>query len=78
MKIYVPENSLEAYKSTSPWNKYTIVSLTAKPEVNFTANVKNTNTIELSWDNIYPDSYNIYQNDNLKLLNDPKTGSYKE
>ena len=65
MKIYVPENSLEAYKSTSPWNKYTIVSLTAKPEVNFTANVKNTNTIELSWDNIYPDSYNIYQNDSL-------------
>ena len=73
MIIYVPEVSLEDYKATSPWNEFTILSLNEGPR-NITATTESVSSVNLSWDNCYADSYNVYRNgDSIANVN---TNSY--
>ena len=72
MIIYVPEVSLEDYKATYPWNKFTILPLNDEendpldaPE-NLVAEVLSTSSIILTWDNVENAlSYNVYQANEL-------------
>ena len=72
MIIYVPENSVEDYKATYPWNKFTILPLNDEendpldaPE-NLVAEVLSTSSIILTWDNVESAlSYNVYQANEL-------------
>ena len=59
MKIYVPENSMNDYMATAPWNEYTILSLNAAPE-NLTATAIDEYSIKLQWNDCLGHSYNIY------------------
>ena len=79
MIIYVPENSVEDYKATYPWNKFTILPLNDEendpldaPE-NLVAEVLSTSSIILTWDNVESAlSYNVYQANEL-IANVEKT-----
>ena len=72
MIIYVPEVSLEDYKATYPWNKFTILPLNDEendpldaPE-NLVAETLSTSSIILTWDNVENAlSYNVYQANEL-------------
>ena len=72
MIIYVPENSVEDYKATYPWNKFTILPLNDEendpldaPE-NLVAETLSTSSIILTWDNVENAlSYNVYQANEL-------------
>ena len=79
MIIYVPENSVEDYKATYPWNKFTILPLNDEendpldaPE-NLVAETLSTSSIILTWDNVENAlSYNVYQANEL-IANVEKT-----
>ncbi len=71
MIIYVPEVSLEDYKSASPWNAFTILSLNEGPR-NIIATTDSAFSVNLSWDNCYADSYNVYRNgDSIANVTNP-------
>ena len=71
MIIYVPEVSLEYYKATSPWNEFTILSLNEGPR-NIIATTDSAFSVNLSWDNCYADSYNVYRNgDSIANVTNP-------
>ena len=70
MTIYVPENSVTAYKSALPWSLYNIAAISddivpAVPE-NLVATPVSTSSIILTWDNAENAlSYNVYRDGEL-------------